>query len=428
MDNKIEVFKNEQFGEIRTALIENEPWFVAVDVCRALEIGNSSQAISRLDADEKMITLISNEGNKRGNPNMTVVNEPGLYTLILSSRKPEAKAFKRWITHDVIPMIRKTGCYMTDSVLERIRKDPTFTYTLAKAMLREKDRADALEAELNAAKPKADYYDTFINPDDCTNIRTTAKELKIPERKFVKFLLNEGYLVRHRGRDSKGRLVTTEFDIYESPQAGLPHREKPHRENPDVDSPDVENPHRDNPAQINTIQVTNQGRNTLSKNYQSINLDGMDRMDERSEYEEIIKDNLDYDILCLDPKFDKDRFREIMDIMLDAVCSTAPTIRINGEDMPQQVVKSRFLKLNSSHIEYVLEAMNKNPSDIRNIRAYLLTALYNASLTIDNYYSALVNHDFYGQDRSTGSKKPKTYDYSLSLVLPLLRTSGKDKL
>ena len=127
---------------------------------------------------------------------MTVVNEPGLYTLILSSRKPEAKAFKRWITHDVIPMIRKTGCYMTDSVLERIRKDPTFTYTLAKAMLREKDRADALEAELNATKPKADYYDAFINPDDCTNIRTTAKELEIPERKFVKFLLNEGYLFR----------------------------------------------------------------------------------------------------------------------------------------------------------------------------------------------------------------------------------------
>ena len=83
------------------------------------------------------------------------------------------------------------------------------------------------------------------------------------------------------------------------------------------------------------------------------------------------------------------------------------------ELMPQQVVKSRFLKLNSSHIEYVLEAMNKNPSGIRNIRAYLMTALYNASLTIDNYYSALVNHDFYGQDRSAGSKKLKTYDYSL---------------
>ena len=196
MDNKIEVFKNEQFGEIRTALIENEPWFVAVDVCRALEIGNSSQAISRLDADEKMITLISNEGNKRGNPNMTVVNEPGLYTLILSSRKPEAKAFKRWITHEVIPTIRKTGGYMTDSLLERIQKEPAVIIELAQTLLKETNRANALEAELGIARPKADYFDAFVNPDDCTNIRTTAKELKIPERKFVKFLLNEGYLFR----------------------------------------------------------------------------------------------------------------------------------------------------------------------------------------------------------------------------------------
>lgn len=196
MDNKIEVFKNEQFGEIRTALIENEPWFVAVDVCRALEIGNSSQAISRLDADEKMITLISNEGNKRGNPNMTVVNEPGLYTLILSSRKPEAKAFKRWITHDVIPMIRKTGGYMTDSILERIQKEPAVIVEFAQALILEKNRVKALECELNTAKPKADYYDAFVNPYDCTNIRTTAKELKIPERIFVRFLLAEGYMFR----------------------------------------------------------------------------------------------------------------------------------------------------------------------------------------------------------------------------------------
>ena len=228
----------------------------------------------------------------------------------------------------------------------------------------------------------------------------------------LKELEKNGYLVRHRGRDSKGRLVTTEFDIFESPQAGLPRREKPHRENPDVDSPDVGNPHRDNPAQINTIQVTNQERNTLSKNNQSINLDGMDRMGERSEYAELIRENLDYDILSQDPKFDKDRVQEIMNIMLDVVCSTAPTIRINGEDMPQEVVKSRFLKLNSSHIEYVIDVMNKNPSDIRNIRAYLLTALYNASLTIDNYYSALVNHDFYGQDSKCGRKCYDEYDYN----------------
>lgn len=224
----------------------------------------------------------------------------------------------------------------------------------------------------------------------------------------LKELEENGYLVRHRSRDDKGRLVTTEFDIYESPQAGLPHGGNPHRENPDVDNPDVDNPDVDNPdvdnpcgdksAQISTDQVITQERNTLSKNNQSINLDGMDRMDERNRYEEIIRQNLDYDILCQDPKFDNDRFQEMIDIMLDAVCSTAPTIRINGENMPQQVVKSRFLKLNSSHIEYVFEVMNKNPADIRNIKAYLLTALYNSSLTIDNYYSALVNHDFYGRD------------------------------
>ena len=91
-----------------------------------------------------------------------------------------------------------------------------------------------------------------------------------------------------------------------------------------------------------------------------------------------------------------DRINEMVEIMLDVVCSTKPTIRINGEDMPQQVVKSRFLKLNSSHIEYILDAMRDCPSDIRNIRAYMLTVLYNASLTIDDYYSSLVNHDMYG--------------------------------
>ena len=127
---------------------------------------------------------------------MTVVNEPGLYTLLLSSRKPEAKAFKRWITHDVIPMIRKTGGYMTDSLLERIQKEPAVIVEFAQALILEKNRVKALECELNTAKPKADYYDAFINPDDCTNIRTTAKELKIPERKFVQFLLKEKYLFR----------------------------------------------------------------------------------------------------------------------------------------------------------------------------------------------------------------------------------------
>lgn len=210
-------------------------------------------------------------------------------------------------------------------------------------------------------------------------------------------LEDHGYLVRHRQRDSKGRMSNTVFEIYEQPQPVSPHREKPDVDNPDMENPHMENPHGENPAQLNTNQVITNERNNSLRNYQSINLDEIDRMDEREQYRELIRDNLEIDIRSLDRHYDLDRVNEIVEIMLDAVCSTSPTIRINGEDMPQPVVKSRFLKLDSGHIDYVLQAMNDCPSDIRNIRAYLLTALYNASLTIDNYYSARVNYDFHGK-------------------------------
>ena len=212
-------------------------------------------------------------------------------------------------------------------------------------------------------------------------------------------LENYGYLVRHQARDEKGRMSSMVFEIYEKPQEVLPEAGNPYTENPDADNPVTEKPYTGNPAQRNTDQVITEKTNTSRNNYQSINLDGMDRMDERESYRELLWENLELDILAHDTRLDMDRVNELLEIMLDAVCSTSPTIRINGEDMPQQVVKSRFLKLNSSHIEYVLQAMNENPSAIRNIRAYLLTALYNAPLTMDNYYSALVNHDLYGGGR-----------------------------
>ena len=209
-------------------------------------------------------------------------------------------------------------------------------------------------------------------------------------------LEKNGYLVRHQERNANGRMGSMVFEIYEEPQEVLPDTEKPHTENPDTVNPVTEQPHTEKSAQRNTEQVITQEENTNSSNYQSINLDGMDGMDMRSRYEELIRDNLELDILAQSSRLDMDRINEMVEIMLDVVCSTKPTIRINGEDMPQQVVKSRFLKLNSSHIEYILDAMRDCPSDIRNIRAYMLTVLYNASLTIDNYYSALVNRDMYG--------------------------------
>ena len=209
-------------------------------------------------------------------------------------------------------------------------------------------------------------------------------------------LEKNGYLVRHQERNANGRMGSMIFEIYEEPQEVLPDTEKPHTENPDTVNPVTEQPHTEKSTQRNTEQVITQEENINSSNYQSINLDGMDGMNMRLRYEELIRDNLELDILAQSSRLDMDRINEMVEIMLDVVCSTKPTIRINGEDMPQQVVKSRFLKLNSSHIEYILDAMRDCPSDIRNIRAYMLTVLYNASLTIDNYYSALVNHDMYG--------------------------------
>lgn len=136
----MQVFSNETFGSIRTIMRDGEPWFVAADVCKALEINNNRDAISRLDDDEKN-TVVLTDGN-RGNPNTTIINEPGLYTLVLGSRKPEAKAFKRWITHDVIPSLRKNGAYIMG------QETMTEVELIAKALIACKRIVDKQEAKI----------------------------------------------------------------------------------------------------------------------------------------------------------------------------------------------------------------------------------------------------------------------------------------
>lgn len=193
MDNKLVTFENAAFGKIRTLTIDGEPWFVAADVCKALGLGNPSMTVERLDADEKGISSIDTLGGKQ---RMAIINEPGLYSVILCSRKPEAKAFKRWITHEVIPAIRKYGGYMTKSLLEQVLENPNLIYEFARRMLAEQQKNERLKQELDRAKPKADYYDVFIHPESCTNIRATAKELKVPEKMFTAFLIRKRYLYR----------------------------------------------------------------------------------------------------------------------------------------------------------------------------------------------------------------------------------------
>ena len=120
------------------------------------------------------------------------------------------------------------------------------------------------------------------------------------------------------------------------------------------------------------------------------------RMAERERYREIVLENIDYDILILDTKMDRQKLDEIVDLMVDTICTTQDNIVIGGDKKPAEVVKSQFCKLNSGHIQFVMDSMHENTSRVRNIRKYLLSVLYNASMTMDSYYSALVNHDLYG--------------------------------
>lgn len=192
--NELTVFNNEEFGEIRTMTIEGEPWFVGKDVAEVLGYSNPRKAmIDHVDTEDKGVTKCDTLG---GAQEMAIINESGLYSLIISSKLPNAKAFKRWVTADILPAIRKTGGYMTDELLAKCQKDPNVMFAFAEELLKLRDKTNALESKLDVAQPKADFYDTFVSPNKCTGLRDTAKELGISERKFVNFLIDEKYLYR----------------------------------------------------------------------------------------------------------------------------------------------------------------------------------------------------------------------------------------
>ena len=192
--NMVKVFNNSEFGDLRTVWMSGDPWFIATDVCRALEIGNSRQALTRLDDDEKGV--ISND-TLGGQQKMSVVNEPGLYSLVLVSRKPQARAFKRWITHEVLPAIRKTGGYIAgeESMSDEELLSKALMIANNKIQLRDEQIKNLAETNVQLL-PKAEYYDALVERNLLTGIRETAKELKIGERKFVRMLLENGYVFR----------------------------------------------------------------------------------------------------------------------------------------------------------------------------------------------------------------------------------------
>jgi hypothetical protein len=232
-----------------------------------------------------------------------------------------------------------------------------------------------------------------------------------------------GYIVRNQLRDAKGRITDTEYVIYEKPQRS-PDTTSPDTAQPDTINPDTENPYLDNPdadkpctettAQLNTNRLKNDLPSTKKSNthaenpyqsnpdrfYQSASgsrnagFDGIG-YDNPERLRKTIMENIDYD--CIADKYNRERLDEIVELMLEILCRKSKNVRIGGEDFPSSVVKGRLLKLDQFHIEYVLDCMNSNTTQVRNIKQYMLAALFNAPITIDHYYQAAVNHDFYGK-------------------------------
>ena len=215
--NELKVFENPTFGQVRTVEIDGEPYFVGKDVATILGYSNPRDAISKhVDDEDKGVAKCDTLG---GRQEILFINESGLYSLILASKLPGAKEFKRWVTSEVVPSIRKTGAYMTQETLEAAILNPDYLLQVVTALKAETDKRKALEvvnATLTVDKaimqPKADYFDELVERGLLTNFRETAKQLGIPPKKFVNWLIEHKYLYR----DKKGKLLA-----YENKNNGL---------------------------------------------------------------------------------------------------------------------------------------------------------------------------------------------------------------
>ncbi|HHD4468690.1 TPA: phage antirepressor KilAC domain-containing protein [Streptococcus pyogenes] len=205
---ELQVFTNEQFGEVRTATINNQIYFNLNDCCQILELSNPRKTIERLNKDGVTTSDIIDSLGRTQQANF--INESNFYKLVFQSRKPEAEKFADWVTSEVLPSIRKHGAYMTEQTLEQALTSPDFLIRLANELKEEKERSRQLEAEKSilsvenmVMKPKADYFDDLVDRNLLTSFRETAKQLKVKERRFIQFLLDKKYVYR----DKKGKLM-----------------------------------------------------------------------------------------------------------------------------------------------------------------------------------------------------------------------------
>ena len=217
-----------------------------------------------------------------------------------------------------------------------------------------------------------------------------------------------GYIVRHQMRDRQGRISDTEYVIYEQPQPKAPDTPQPDTASPDTENPYLDSPDTEKPAELNIEKSKTQKSNTQGSSTDSIPFretaaarpperKGRDAMsvEEMQSYRDLVLENIEYDHLCREFATYREDLDEIVELIVETVCARRKTTRIAGADFPHEVVRSRFLKLDSSHIEFVMECLHNNTTEIRNMKQYLLTVLFNAPTTISNHYTAQVNHDMH---------------------------------
>ena len=203
--NELMIFNNPEFGNIRTMERDGEPWFVGKDVADVLGYQNGSRDINRHVDEEDKATVAFHDGSQ--NRNMVVINESGLYALVLGSKLPSAKRFKRWVTSEVIPSIRKNGGYINGQENMTPEELMASALLMAQKTLAERDaRISALTVENQIMAPKAEYFDCLVDRNLLTGFRETAKALEVPPKKFVSFLLDKKYIYR----DKKGKLLPYE--------------------------------------------------------------------------------------------------------------------------------------------------------------------------------------------------------------------------
>lgn len=203
----IQIF-NYQNNEVRTVEMNGEPWFVLKDVCEVLGISHITDTAKRMDEDEVGQTEVTDSMGRK--QSTYIINESGLYNVILRSDKPEAKPFRKWVTSEVLPSIRKHGAYMTPETLQAAILNPDTLIQLCQQIKAEQDKNAVLTAansqltvEKQIMQPKADYFDELVDRNLLTSFRETAKQLEIGERSFIQFLLDKKYIYR----DKKGKLM-----------------------------------------------------------------------------------------------------------------------------------------------------------------------------------------------------------------------------